>query len=142
MGKHSSYIWNLVPLCLMWCIWKERNWQTFEDLDRFEDQMLALFSSFLFDWARAWGLTSSDSLPLFLSSFFVIYVFCFCFLLLLFCIFDMLVLFAYSSFLNIFFLTYQKKKKKKLFSNIPREKDQCPHTRTTHTQIQVNLMRP
>ena len=73
--------------------------------------MLALFSSSLFDWARAWGLTSSDSLPLFLSSFFVIYVFCFCFLLLLFCTFDMLVLFASSSFLNIFFLTYQKKKK-------------------------------
>ena len=40
----------------------------FEDLDRSEDQMLALFSSSLFDWARAWGLTSCDSLPLFLSS--------------------------------------------------------------------------
>ena len=68
LGKHSSNIWNLVPLCLMWCIWKERNWQMFEDLDRSEDQMLALFSSSLFDWARAWELTSSDSLPLFLSS--------------------------------------------------------------------------
>ena len=68
LGKHSSYIWNLVPLCLMWCIWKERNRQTFEDLDRSEDQLLALFSGSLFDWARDWGLTSSDSLPLFLSS--------------------------------------------------------------------------
>ena len=38
----------------------------FEDLDRSEDQMLALFSSSLFDWARAWGLISNDSLPLFL----------------------------------------------------------------------------
>ena len=37
LGKHSSNIWNLVPLCLMWCIWKERNRQTFEDLDRSED---------------------------------------------------------------------------------------------------------
>ena len=68
LGKHSSYTWNLVPLCLMWCIWKERNRQTFEDLDRSEDQLLALFSGSLFDWARDWGLTSSDSLPLFLSS--------------------------------------------------------------------------
>ena len=25
-GKHSSSIWNLAPLCLMWCIWRERNW--------------------------------------------------------------------------------------------------------------------
>ena len=40
----------------------------FEDLDRSEDQLLALFSGSLFDWARDWGLTSSDSLPLFLSS--------------------------------------------------------------------------
>ena len=68
LGKHSSYIWNLVPLCLMWCIWKERNRRTFEDLDRSKDQLLALFFGSLFDWARAWGLTSSDSLPLFLSS--------------------------------------------------------------------------
>ena len=68
LGKHSSYIWNLVLLCLMWCIWKERNQQMFEDLDRFEDQLLALFFGSLFDWVRAWGLTSSDSIPLFLSS--------------------------------------------------------------------------
>ena len=32
MGKHSSQIWNLVPLCILWCIWKERNQRTFEDL--------------------------------------------------------------------------------------------------------------
>ena len=64
LGKHSSYIWNLVPLCLMWCIWRERNRWTVEDLNRSEDQLLALFSGSLFDWGRAWGLTSSDSIPL------------------------------------------------------------------------------
>ena len=68
LEKHSSYIWNLVLLCLMWYIWKERNRRTFEDLDRSEDQLLALFSGSLFNWVRAWGLTSSDSLPLFPSS--------------------------------------------------------------------------
>ena len=35
LGKHSSQVWNLVPLCILWCIWKERNWLTFEDLDSF-----------------------------------------------------------------------------------------------------------
>ena len=30
--KHSSDIWNLVPLCLMWTVWRERNRLTFEDL--------------------------------------------------------------------------------------------------------------
>ena len=68
LGKHSSNIWNLVPLCLMWCIWRERNRRTFEDLDRSKDQLLALFAGSLFDWARAWGLTSSYSIPFFLSS--------------------------------------------------------------------------
>ncbi|XP_065620529.1 uncharacterized protein LOC136063704 [Quercus suber] len=67
-GKHSSSIWNLAPLCLMWCIWRERNWRTFEDTDKSNNQLLAFFSGSLFDWSRAWGITSSDSLPLFLNS--------------------------------------------------------------------------
>ena len=69
-GKHSSSNWNLVLLCLMWCIWRERNWRTFEDMESSDDQLLASFSSSLFDWFRAWGLTSGDSLPMFLSSLF------------------------------------------------------------------------
>ena len=39
-----------------------------EDLDSSDDQLLASFSGFLFDWSRAWRLISSDSLPMFLSS--------------------------------------------------------------------------
>uniref|UniRef100_A0A7N2LG27 COP9 signalosome complex subunit 8 n=1 Tax=Quercus lobata TaxID=97700 RepID=A0A7N2LG27_QUELO len=57
-GKHSSGVWNLAPLCLMWCIWREHNWRTFEDRDKSDDQLLAYFSGSLFDWSRAWGLTS------------------------------------------------------------------------------------
>ena len=26
LEKHSSHSWNLVPLCLMLCIWRERDW--------------------------------------------------------------------------------------------------------------------
>ena len=59
LEKHSSQIWNLVPLCIFWCIWKERNWWTFEDLDSSDDQMLASFSGTLFDWSRA-GLGTHD----------------------------------------------------------------------------------
>ena len=68
LGKHSSKIWNLVPLCLQWCIWRERNQRTFEDLDSSRDQLLCSFSGSLFDWSWTWGLTSSDSLPFFLNS--------------------------------------------------------------------------
>ena len=27
VGKHTSAIWNMVPLCLMWTIWRGRNRQ-------------------------------------------------------------------------------------------------------------------
>ena len=68
LGKHSSQIWNLVPLCILWCIWREWNQRTFEDLNSSDDQMLASFSRTLFDWSQAWGLTSSNFLPSFLCS--------------------------------------------------------------------------
>ena len=68
LAKHSSSIWNLAPLCLMWCFWRERNRRTFEDMNSSDDQLLATFSGSLFDQSRTWGLTSSNSLPSFLSS--------------------------------------------------------------------------
>uniref|UniRef100_A0A2N9EKG6 Reverse transcriptase domain-containing protein n=1 Tax=Fagus sylvatica TaxID=28930 RepID=A0A2N9EKG6_FAGSY len=33
-GRQSSDIWNLVHLCLMWTIWRERNSRTFEDKEK------------------------------------------------------------------------------------------------------------
>ena len=41
-GKHLSSIWNLAPLCLMWCLWRERNRRTFEDKESLDDQLLAI----------------------------------------------------------------------------------------------------
>ena len=67
LGKHVYSIWNLAPLCLMWCLWRERN-RTFEDIESSDDQLLASFNGTLFDWSRTWGLTISGSLPMFLSS--------------------------------------------------------------------------
>ena len=29
LEKHSSLVWNLVPMCFMWTIWRERNCQIF-----------------------------------------------------------------------------------------------------------------
>ena len=72
VGKHSSQIWNLVPLCILWCIWKERNRRTFEDLNSFGDQMLASFSgTLLIDL----GLENSRLVILSLL-FLVLFLFC------------------------------------------------------------------
>ena len=61
LGWHSSDIWNLVPLCLMWIVWKERNRRTFEDLSSSDSQFLDCFPITLFDWSRAWGFTTSSN---------------------------------------------------------------------------------
>jgi adenylate cyclase len=29
----AKEVWRLVPLCLMWCIWRERNARHFEDVE-------------------------------------------------------------------------------------------------------------
>ena len=34
LGKHFSNVWNMVPACLMWLLWWERNTCTFEDTER------------------------------------------------------------------------------------------------------------
>ena len=98
----------------MWCIWRERNWRTFKDLDRFNNQLLALFSGSLFDCARVWGLTFSDSLPLFLSSLLLCNQCFFMFLL-----FHLFLYFGYAGatlhlavFRIYIFLTYQKKEER------------------------------
>ena len=42
LGKYNSDIWNLVPGCLMWTIWFERNWRSFEDIEKSIAQLLDL----------------------------------------------------------------------------------------------------
>ena len=40
---HNGVIWKVVPLCLMWCIWKERNSRCFEDTERAMPDLKLLF---------------------------------------------------------------------------------------------------
>ena len=119
LGKHSSSIWNLAPLCVMWCFQRERNWRTFEHMESFNDQLLAWFCGILFDWSRAWGLTSSDSLPMFLSSLlcnqylvFLFFIFVLCTLLSLPYVFLHEVVFFN---IHLYYLSKKKKKKSKHF---------------------------
>ena len=49
VGKQCLNIWNLVPHCVMWIIWGERNSHIFEDMELNGDQLLALFAGTLFD---------------------------------------------------------------------------------------------
>jgi hypothetical protein len=68
LGKNQSKIWNLVPSCLFWILWQERNSRIFENEKRTVSQLYKLFSNTLYDWAIAWGYSSSTSVIAFLES--------------------------------------------------------------------------
>jgi hypothetical protein len=68
LGRHSSAIWNLAPLCVMWSLWQERNRRIFEDEEKSVSHLQEYFSSLLFDCARSWGFTEVSSLPDFVVS--------------------------------------------------------------------------
>ena len=61
LGKHFSNVWNLVPHCVMWIIWRKRNNPIFVDSVLSRNKLLALFVTTLFDWSHAWGFTSTKS---------------------------------------------------------------------------------
>uniref|UniRef100_A0A2N9I206 Reverse transcriptase zinc-binding domain-containing protein n=1 Tax=Fagus sylvatica TaxID=28930 RepID=A0A2N9I206_FAGSY len=67
-GKHQSSIWNLVPSCLMWSVWRERNARTFENTCRSADQLQELFVNSLYDWSRVWGFTTANTVAEFIAS--------------------------------------------------------------------------
>jgi hypothetical protein len=67
-GRHSSTVWNLAPLCVVWSLWKERNRRIFEDLEKPFSHLQEQFSGLLFDCSRSWGFTEASSLPDFVVS--------------------------------------------------------------------------
>ena len=68
LGNYTSNVWNMVPMCLMWLVWKERNAQTFKDTERPIDLLKTLLARTLFEWSRIWRLTHFISLSDFIIS--------------------------------------------------------------------------
>ena len=68
LGNYTSNVWNMVPMCLMWLVWKERNAQTFKDAERPIDLLKTLLARTLFEWSRIWRLTHFISLSDFIIS--------------------------------------------------------------------------
>ena len=90
-GRHHSTIWNMVPACLMWLVWQERNTRTFEDKERTLDHLKSLLFGTLFLWAHIWGCTNCIFLFDFLaSSSFSSWFFCIYFLFRVFTIVSMM----------------------------------------------------
>jgi hypothetical protein len=47
-------VWKMVPLYIMWCIWRERNDRRFEDSSRSSEDLLRFFFFTLFTWTAGW----------------------------------------------------------------------------------------
>ena len=68
LGYYALDVWNMVPGCLMWVVWLERNRRSFEALERTLDQLQALSQNTLFEWAKCWGYSNCSSALKFFST--------------------------------------------------------------------------
>ena len=54
-GHQSVDVRNAIPLCLMWCIWKECYFKAFEGIESPVLQLKFYFLRLLFDWLKSIG---------------------------------------------------------------------------------------
>ena len=70
--SRSAVVWKMVPLCIVWCLWLERNERCFEDSKRTLEELTAFFFYLLYTWTAAWliplVISYLDFLSLFSSS--------------------------------------------------------------------------
>ena len=68
-GRHrNGYIWLMVPHCLLWCLWRERNSRCFEDKERSISDLKLFILRTLMDWLAALRNQSFSSFLDFLDS--------------------------------------------------------------------------
>ena len=55
-------VWKMIPHCLIWCLWRERNAHLFEDAGHHIHELKLLSFHTLFDWVMGSGISSIHSL--------------------------------------------------------------------------------
>ena len=61
--RYSEYgCWRMVPHCVMWCLWRERNARHFEDSERSIVDLKLLFFQTLYGWVNSLGFCSINSI--------------------------------------------------------------------------------
>jgi hypothetical protein len=55
-------VWRMVPHCIMWCLWRERNAHHFEDCERSIVDLKLLFFQTLYEWVNSLGFFSINSI--------------------------------------------------------------------------------
>jgi hypothetical protein len=67
--SRSATVWKMVPICICWCVWKERNLRCFEDLENSMEDFVASFFHMLYLWTEAFLSPMSISYSNFLVCF-------------------------------------------------------------------------
>lgn len=70
-GKHSSLVWNLVPIFLLWTLWTMRNHCDFEDEEALLVKLKLLFIQSIFHWSSVLCLSDAHSIVDFIDSFYI-----------------------------------------------------------------------
>ena len=52
LGKKRRAVWRLAPICLLWCIWGERNQITFQEEEMSDTCLRNLFFRSLLEWSQ------------------------------------------------------------------------------------------
>ena len=60
-------LWDMIPLCIFWCIWWERNSRSFEGVERNMLEIKGTVLRILMDWSNASGTMSFSSVLDFLD---------------------------------------------------------------------------
>jgi hypothetical protein len=58
----SRQDWKMLPHCVIWCLWRERNARIFEHAERQVHELKLLFFHTLFDWVMGSGISSIHSM--------------------------------------------------------------------------------
>jgi hypothetical protein len=67
--SQSAVVWKMVPCCLLWCLWRERNNRPFADKERTIEELISFFFHSLYSWTAAF----LASLVISFNDFFVLF---------------------------------------------------------------------
>ena len=60
-SQRNALVWRVVPYCVIWCLWRERNARHFEDTElSIPDLKIQLFQ-LLYEWIKGMGGFSINS---------------------------------------------------------------------------------
>jgi hypothetical protein len=52
VGMRRKCVWNMIPLCVIWIIWRERNQRSFEGVEKPLFRIISFLVNSLYSWDK------------------------------------------------------------------------------------------